>query len=197
VRASLASRFFDQFFCAAATGIRSNRQGNQPVWCIADRSDHGVDDINDPAIPYIGLPVRPKRVGFLQDVLRSNSPDHSHGVHKLQTTRLIATKGMRYATRHLRAGDVFEAGYRDAQLLVKIGRAKIAEADEEVTETVVATPAKNEVVEEESASDQAAPVEGEDLLEALRAKAAALGIHVDGRWGEARLLEEIDAVEAR
>lgn len=37
-------------------------------------------------------------------------------------------------------------------------------------------------------------VEITDELEALRAEAAALGVAVDGRWGEARLCDEIAAV---
>lgn len=39
-------------------------------------------------------------------------------------------------------------------------------------------------------------VEVTDELEALRAEAEALGVTVDGRWGEARLREEIAAASS-
>ena len=39
--------------------------------------------------------------------------------------RLIATKSMRYATRRLQAGDVFEAKPRDARLLIAIRKARV------------------------------------------------------------------------
>jgi hypothetical protein len=40
--------------------------------------------------------------------------------------KLVATKGLRYATRRMRAGDEFEANNRDARLLVAIGKARHA-----------------------------------------------------------------------
>ncbi|KQX35327.1 hypothetical protein ASD04_14905 [Devosia sp. Root436] len=38
--------------------------------------------------------------------------------------KLIATKGLRYATRRMMAGDEFEANNRDARVLVAIGKAR-------------------------------------------------------------------------
>lgn len=38
---------------------------------------------------------------------------------------LIATKGLRYATRRMMAGDEFAANYRDARVLVAIGKARV------------------------------------------------------------------------
>lgn len=40
---------------------------------------------------------------------------------------LIATKDYPYGTRKLKAGDVFEASERDAELLTKVGMAKAAD----------------------------------------------------------------------
>lgn len=40
--------------------------------------------------------------------------------------KLVATKGLRYATRRMMAGDEFEASNRDARLLVAIGKARPA-----------------------------------------------------------------------
>lgn len=42
--------------------------------------------------------------------------------------RLIATKSMRYATRRLQAGDVFEAKPRDARLLIAVKKARAERA---------------------------------------------------------------------
>jgi hypothetical protein len=36
-----------------------------------------------------------------------------------------------------------------------------------------------------------------DPLDALRSEATALGLHIDRRWGEARLLQEIDGARQR
>lgn len=40
--------------------------------------------------------------------------------------KLVATKGLRYATRRMMAGDEFVANNRDARLLVAIGKARHA-----------------------------------------------------------------------
>lgn len=40
--------------------------------------------------------------------------------------KLVATKGLRYATRRMAAGDEFVANNRDARLLVAIGKARHA-----------------------------------------------------------------------
>lgn len=40
--------------------------------------------------------------------------------------KLIANKGLRYATRRMMAGDEFEANNRDARVLVAIGKARHA-----------------------------------------------------------------------
>lgn len=87
-------------------------------------------------------------------------------------TQLIATKRLRYASRAFEAGDRFAArSERDAQILV-YGTKKARFA-----ETAKATPTDPE-------------------LERLRARAEALGVKVDKRWGVLRLNEAIAAARA-
>lgn len=47
-----------------------------------------------------------------------------------------------------------------------------------------------------AAPSSAPQANGDDALDALRARAEALGVKVSKRWGEKRLLEEIEAAEA-
>lgn len=110
--------------------------------------------------------------------------------------KLIATRGFTYATRHLVAGEAFEAKPRDARILKAIGKARddydapvqeaLAQSVAPVAPPPVTTaPAPAPVM---SATEEHA----HDPLDALRAEAAALGLHVDRRWGEVRLMQEID-----
>ena len=78
---------------------------------------------------------------------------------------LIANRDMRYATRALTAGDLFQANNRDARLLVALKRARHAPAQ---------------------------PTEPEPTIDELRDQAAKLGVEVSTRWGEKRLKEEIE-----
>lgn len=88
--------------------------------------------------------------------------------------RMVALKPLTYATRRLQAGDQFEAVFRDARVLKAIGKAR------DDYETVApAAPL----------ADPAQPEPGS--LDALRAEAEAAGVHVDRRWGEGRLRQEI------
>lgn len=81
-----------------------------------------------------------------------------------------------YKTRRLQAGDTFDARTRgDAAILTKI--LKVARPD---YETAIDTDPPAESAKPES-----------DSLYALRAEAEAAGVHVDKRWGEARLRQEI------
>lgn len=81
---------------------------------------------------------------------------------------LIATKGQRYGTRMLSAGEPFSASGPNSRLLIALKRAK---------------PAGGREVPEPAAS--------EDDIDALREKAESLGVDVDRRWGERRLKDEI------
>lgn len=77
---------------------------------------------------------------------------------------LTAKKAMRFNGRSLKKGDAFDAAGRWRRALIAAGLA------------------------EETPLQPVAPVED---LTGLRAEAASLGIHVDGRWGSARLAEAI------
>lgn len=101
-----------------------------------------------------------------------------------RTQKIVAQRSMRYGTRMLRAGDVFEAKDRDARLLVAIGRAKPVEVV--IAATVIEPP-----TEEERAKIRAiAP--SPTLADALRAEYRdRTGKDADGRWGVLRLTEEV------
>lgn len=84
--------------------------------------------------------------------------------------KLVATKPFRYASRTLRPGDEFEASERDANLLKRVRRAE-------------------DYVEPEAQRDM--------QRDALRLRAEALGIEIDGRWGVPRLEQEIADAERK
>ena len=110
--------------------------------------------------------------------------------------KLIAVKSFTYMTRHLTAGASFEAKPRDARVLKAIGKARddydapVKEAVAQPAAPVAPTPAAPAPAPTPIVSAQEEPAH--DPLDALRAEAAALGLHVDRRWGEARLMQEID-----
>jgi len=95
--------------------------------------------------------------------------------------KLIATRSYRYDTRRLQAGDEFEATDMHARILVGARKARYApDRAPEPPKPVVLMP--TEVVE--------AP-DVQPSIDKLRAQAERLGIVVDGRWGIARLQQEI------
>ncbi len=94
--------------------------------------------------------------------------------------KLTARRSFTYATRHLVAGDVFEAP--DIHGIILIARRKAKPAEEKlITPPVV------------HAGVLAAVDDDFDLVR-LRYIAESRGIAVDGRWGAKRLQAEIDAV---
>ena len=93
--------------------------------------------------------------------------------------KLIATRNYSYNTRRLRAGDEFEANDYWARVLVGARRASYAAQQEETPKPIA------RVAELEPEDD------GAKILDKLRAQAERLGIAVDGRWGVARLQQEI------
>lgn len=125
--------------------------------------------------------------------------------------KLIALKPLRYKTRRLLAGDEFDAPERDAKVLIAVKRARdpadrrpgklpppppevIAAVPEVAAEPLEAAPAgKADHVEMDAAPvvDHPEPLDPDAEKDRLRADAEALGIDVDGRWGVARLHEEI------
>jgi hypothetical protein len=114
--------------------------------------------------------------------------------------KLIATKKMTYATRHLVAGDPFEAKDRDARILIGIRKAKAAAAKtSQRTKTTVAAPPPpmppaGEVSEPQQQQPQEQPSGNGDEIARLRKTARQVGLIVDKRWGRQRLRDEIAKV---
>lgn len=102
--------------------------------------------------------------------------------------KLIALRPLAYATRRLQAGDAFEALPRDARVLKAIGKAR-EDYDAPVKAALVAAA----LVPKPIPLAPSIPVD----LDALRAEAVAAGASVDGRWGERRLREEIEAAKTK
>lgn len=114
--------------------------------------------------------------------------------------KLIATKSYRYDTRRLVAGDEFEATDMHARVLVGARKARYAHETGPQHPPQPSPPSQPKPPPPESEPDDDEPDErtpsrpGGDDIEPLRAKARALGIAVDGRWGVARLQYEIGQV---
>jgi type IV secretory pathway VirB10-like protein len=112
--------------------------------------------------------------------------------------KLIAIKKMTYATRHLVAGDPFEAKDRDARILIGIRKAKPAAAKTPQRPKATATPPPpvmppppaNEAVE---APEEQPSMPGSEIAR-LRKTARQVGLVVDKRWGSQRLRDEIAKV---
>ena len=77
--------------------------------------------------------------------------------------KLIATKGLRYATRRMMAGDEFVANNRDARLLVAIGKARHAR----VPGSLEAPPP---TVLQKAKNAAGSAVDGKEALNKLRAE---------------------------
>jgi hypothetical protein len=123
----------------------------------------------------------------------------------MKMRKLKAIRSHKYGTRHLTAGDEYEAPPRHAVALVAARRAQFAD---KVPARARAAEAKAEVAVEEQAAAQAetmAPPQPEPepaaeqvpSLDSLRLQATQLGINVDGRWGVARLQHEIEQARQR
>ena len=131
---------------------------------------------------------------------------------------LIATKSFFLSGRgDIHAGQTFEIADRHARTLKAIGKAKDPpqerdlmpprryrtraepQPDAQSPKADVQTPeAPEEHQEEPLVPRHEEPVdERAQIMAALRTRAAAMGIEVDGRWGEERLRGEINAVRAR
>src|SRR4029077_7124324 len=95
----------------------------------------------------------------------------------LQTRTLLAVKPHKYGTRHLTAGEEYEAPLRDAVALVVSRKARFQKRKEAAGSPQLEKPPGNEAQS--------------NSIDALRLQATQLGIDVDGRWGVARLQYEI------
>jgi hypothetical protein len=103
----------------------------------------------------------------------------------LQTRTLLAVKPHMYGTRHLTAGEEYEAPLRDAVAMVVSRKARF--------QTKKHSPAVEPPPAEPAMEPPENPPEKmqSNSIDALRLQATQLGIDVDGRWGVARLQYEI------
>ncbi len=101
--------------------------------------------------------------------------------------KLIALRKMMYNTRHLQAGDRFEARAVDAVVLTDLR--KSARVDYEAP---VVTQAAAQQPPPPPQPPQSEEVASALALADLRAAAEGLGIRIDRRWAEGRLRQEIE-----
>lgn len=99
-----------------------------------------------------------------------------------QLRTLKAIKPHKYGTRHLTAGEEYEAPPKYAVALVAARKAQFADKKP----TVMPTP-----------QVEPAPAPDTPSIDSLRLEATQLGINVDGRWGVARLRSEIAEAKSR
>lgn len=113
------------------------------------------------------------------------------------TRKLMAIRPHKYGTRHLVAGDEYEAPMRQAVALVVSRRSRFA--DKPGKKPVAAAPESKLQADPQRvyASELAEAESSESRLDRLRLEATQLGINVDGRWGVARLQHEIDEARRR
>lgn len=103
-----------------------------------------------------------------------------------KTRKLMTIKPHKYGTRHLTAGEEYEAPVRHAIALVAGKKARFADKSERK---------KADAVIEPSGAKAPAPTSEPAMnLDDLQMEATRLGIDVDRRWGVARLQHEIAQV---
>jgi hypothetical protein len=95
-----------------------------------------------------------------------------------------------YGTRALVAGDQFEMTREWADILIRLGKARLA--DEKP-----APPAHAAQTEKAEAKAKVEAAMTEPNLDSLRHQARALGVNVDGRWTATRLNYEIAQAKPR
>jgi hypothetical protein len=111
-------------------------------------------------------------------------------------SKLIAIKPHKYGTRHLTAGDEYEAPARHALALLATKKVRFA-AETSRPPKDPPQPAPVRAPPEPAAVPEPATVAAVERMESLRAEAEQLGIEVDGRWGTIRLQHEIETAKAR
>ena len=111
----------------------------------------------------------------------------------MKTRRLMAIKSHEYGTRHLTAGDEYDASEMDAIKLVLKKKARFAPRVRSSPQPEAIVEENTAAVAETAAVPQAEPEAAttEAPIDRLRLQATQLGIDVDGRWGVARLQHEI------
>jgi hypothetical protein len=109
----------------------------------------------------------------------------------METRRLVTISPHKYGTRHLVAGEEYDAPVRDALALVAGRKARFADRFHR-NPAVKPAPAPVASPEPESPPQPVATMTTDAArLETLRMEAWRLGVAVDGRWGIARLQQEI------
>jgi hypothetical protein len=103
--------------------------------------------------------------------------------------RVVAIKPHRYGTRHLVAGDEYEAPPRHAVALVAARKAQFASEKKTWARSLIDPQTASEFIDEVKPD--------EVTIDSLRLEATQLGINIDGRWGVARLQHEIDEARQR
>jgi len=110
----------------------------------------------------------------------------------MRTRKLQALKPHKYGTRHLTAGEEYEAPLREAVAMVVSRKARFASKSLRPLPSPPPEPSEAPAPEPSAAPEPAA-----SELDQLRARATALGIEFDGRWGLARLRYQIGQAEGR
>jgi hypothetical protein len=113
----------------------------------------------------------------------------------METRRLVVISPHKYGTRHLTAGEEYDAPTRHAFALVAARRARFADR---FHKNPVAKPTPKPIAPPEPESPPqpvAAMTTDAARIEQLRMEAWRLGVAVDGRWGIARLQHEIAQAE--
>lgn len=98
----------------------------------------------------------------------------------MKTRIMTAIKPHRYGTRHLTAGEEYEAPMRHAIALVAAKKARFKDNKRRAAAKAADAPSEPQAMS----------------LDALRLEATQLGINIDGRWGAARLQHEINNAKA-
>lgn len=106
---------------------------------------------------------------------------------------LTAIKPHKYGTRHLTAGEDYEAPSRHAVALVASKKARFAAKARAAAAPVVSVEEKAAA---QSDAGAAAAAEPETALDRLRLEATQLSIDVDRRWGVPRLTYEIERAKS-
>jgi hypothetical protein len=101
----------------------------------------------------------------------------------MKTRKLMALKPHKYGTRHLTAGEEYEAPHGYALALVAVKKARY----------VADKPTAREAYKPPVPSVPRYEPDETPSLDSLRLQATQLGINVDGRWGAHRLQQEIEA----
>lgn len=100
--------------------------------------------------------------------------------------KLTAIRPMSYKTRRMQAGDEFDATATDAKILIAMRKARY------LTREIGAFDPPPAPVAEAIGP----PPDHDAERDALRELAQSMGIDVDGRWGVARLEQEIERVKS-